>query len=61
MNPPKLESKLLLLFLFVLWCLLQWWLLVILGGEMYVYAFVLDSWKVNNINGILNGFSLCGS
>lgn len=25
---------------------------VVLGGEMYVYAFVLDSQKVNNINGI---------
>lgn len=27
---------------------------MVLGGEMYVYAFVLDSWKVNDINGILN-------
>lgn len=37
---------------------------MVLGGEMYVYAFVLDSCKVDDINGILNdcpsGFS-CSS
>ena len=30
---------------------------VVLGGEIYVFAFVLDSRKVNGINGILNGTS----
>lgn len=30
---------------------------VVLGGEMYAYAFVLDSWNVNDINGILNDTS----
>lgn len=30
---------------------------VVLGGEMYEYAFVLDSGKVDDINGILNDTS----